>query len=423
VPARTTPAGVDAATLWVRRQLPMAGHTLCQVAIIENAWRGHRGAPFFIGRYLLPIALGAVQVIGSYIASNHHRSASRPLDAVAMLLLLAGPVALLFRHRFPAAVLAFTLGATLTYFLMNYARGPVFLALIAAFISAVMKGRRIPALALLLAGYVSFLWLGYLLGIETAPGWSEALGLGAWLLVLAALGETLRGRRERGMEYARTRREEARRQASEERLRIARELHDVLAHNISLMNVQAGVALHLMDQQPEQARTALIAIRDASNEALRELRSVLDVLRQRDEEPPRSPTSGLAQLDELISRSQAAGVQIDRRIEGSPRSLPASTDLAAFRIVQEALTNVTRHAGNVNATVTICYGPHELMVEVENQITGTSQEVTGGGNGIPGMRERAVALGGDVDAGPTAGGTFRVKARLPLVDAPPEGTA
>ena len=176
--------------------------------------------------------------------------------------------------------------------------------------------------------------------------------------------------RQRRLAAELSRAEEARRRAGEERMRIARELHDVLAHNISLINVQAGVALHLMDEQPGQSRTALVAIKQASNDALGELRSVLDVLRQGDEAEPRSPASGLAQLDSLVAGAGATGLEVRTRVEGTPRPLPAGTDLAAYRIVQESLTNVTRHAGPASATVLVRYGKEALTVQIDDDGNG-----------------------------------------------------
>ena len=196
-------------------------------------------------------------------------------------------------------------------------------------------------------------------------------------------------------------------------MRIARELHDVLAHNISLINVQAGVALHLMDEQPGQSRSALQAIKQASNDALGELRSVLDILRQGDEAPPRAPASGLAQLDNLVAGAGATGLEVRTRVEGTPRPLPAGTDLAAFRIVQESLTNVTRHAGPATAAVLVRYGADHLDVQVDDDGRGPSASGQAG-NGIRGMRERVAALGGELTTGPRPGGGFRVLARLPL---------
>jgi signal transduction histidine kinase len=219
---------------------------------------------------------------------------------------------------------------------------------------------------------------------------------------------------ERARRAEQSREEEARRRVTEERLRIARELHDVLAHDISLINVQAGVALHLMDAQPEQARTALTAIKAASKDALGELRSVLDVLRQLDEGPPRAPTAGLDDLERLVAGAAAAGIDVRVVTEGTPRPLPPSVDLAAFRIVQEALTNVTRHAGQATATISLNYGEDDLTVQVDDDGRGPGvANGSGGGNGIPGMRERAAALGGRLDAGPRPGGGFRVTASLP----------
>jgi len=268
------------------------------------------------------------------------------------------------------------------------------------------------------------MWLPYLVGSEPKPPNAlAAVGIAAWLLVLGTVAEIARIRRERSLETARMHAEEARRRASEERLRIARELHDVLAHNISLINVQAGVALHLIDEQPEQARTALAAIKQASKEALGELRSVLSVLRQADEAPPpRSPAPSVERLDGLVSRASAAGLEVRTEISGTPKTLPAGVDLAAFRIVQEALTNVARHAGHATATIRVGYGEDDLTVQVDDNGNGTGQPSTsGGGNGIPGMRERASALGGELEAGPRPGGGFRVLARLPLDDVKAEG--
>jgi signal transduction histidine kinase len=380
----------------------------------ESPWRPHYG--LFARPLLLPLIVGGIQIVGTNLAGERQPE-REDFDVVAALLLAAGPAALVFRRRFPALVLGFVLAATLTFSLTDYPRGPIFFALIVAFFTAVMAGRRAAAAASLVVGYFSFLWLGYLIGTEDAPGWEQALALATWLLVLATVAEIVRGRREQAIEAARSRAEEARRRASEERLRIARELHDVLAHNISLISVQAGVALHLMDERPEQARTALTAIKEASNEALGELRSVLDVLRQGNERPPRSPTSGLADLDGLVSKTEATGLKVATQVEGTPRPLPAGVDLAALRIVQESLTNVTRHAAGANATVQVAYGERDVTIQVDDDGRGrSSQSAPGGGSGIAGMRERAAALGGSLEAGPRPGGGFRVRARLPLDD-------
>lgn len=360
--------------------------------------------------------IGVIQVAGTFGAAHqHHGRSFHGLDAFAVALLVAGPVALLFRHRAPAAVLLVVLGVTLVYVVSDYPDGPIYISLVVAFFTAVTMGRRRVAVAALLAGYPLMLWLGPIFGNRPAPGRGAILGVAAWLLVLLAVSEIVRVRRTGAIAAWRTREEEARRRASEERLRIAQELHDVLAHNISLINVQAGVALHLMDEQPEQARTALIAIRDASKDALGELRSVLDILRQSDEAPPRSPTAGLDDLPRLVAGAEASGLVVHTDVRALPRPLPPSVDLAAYRIVQEALTNVTRHARARSVTVRVAFADGAVMVEVVDDGVGLGDGTSSvGGNGILGMRERAAALGGELRAGPTPNGGFAVRATLPV---------
>jgi signal transduction histidine kinase len=338
-----------------------------------------------------------------------------PLDLLAYALLAAGPLALVARRKYPVAVLAVAFASTLGYSLTDYPRGPIFFGLIVAFFTALTMGHRLAAIVTLVIGYVGFLWLPYLLGTEPAPSLAASLGLAAWLLVLLSAAEFVRVRRERAQEAARMREEEARRRASEERLRIARELHDALGHHIALINVQAGVALHLGEELSDQARAALDAIRQASKEALTELRSVLDILRQVDEHAPRAPTPTLRRIDDLVSGAAAAGIQVRTETVGEVRPLPFGIDVAAFRILQEALTNVARHAGSANATVHVAYGDHDLTLQVDDDGRGAASDgVTGSGKGILGMRERVAALGGELEAGPRPEGGFRVRARLPL---------
>jgi signal transduction histidine kinase len=366
------------------------------------------------------LATGVLQVVLTLLASQNLRG-RLPLDALGLVLLVAGPLALLGRHRWPLATLLTVAAITVLYFALGYPFGPAWLALLVAFWTAITGGQRLAAWLTAAVAIPAFVGLGALFGRAEGPTLDGILPHVGWLLLVLVVAEAARIRRERLLEAERTRAEEDRRRAGEERLRIARELHDVLAHNISLINVQAGVALHLMDEQPGQSRSALIAIKQASNDALRELRSVLDILRQ-GAEAPRSPTSGLESLDGLVANAQAAGQAVRTRVAGTPRPLPAGVDLAAFRIVQEALTNVTRHAGKATATVLVGYGDGELTVQVDDDGRGPSgsgaPEPEGGGNGIRGMRERAAALGGELEVGPRPGGGFRVAARLPLNGVP-----
>ncbi|GAA2596007.1 sensor histidine kinase [Actinomadura fulvescens] len=350
------------------------------------------------------------------------------LDELGIMLLIAGPVLLLLRRRYPRETLVAVGAITAFYGLRGYTPGPVYLSLCVAMVGAVVAGHRLLAWAGTfgtLAGMLAVLWLFDGKGdpVDAAtPNLVDSTMVVGWALVVLTGAELVRMRSTQLAERARTRAEEARRQASEERLRMARELHDVLAHNISMINVQAGVALHLMDDDPQQARTALAAIKEASKEALTEMRSVIGALRAEGESAPRSPTAGLSRLEELLDRARNAGLPVTAKTEGDPRPLPAGADLAAYRIVQESLTNVSRHAGSgpVTAEVRIAYGEHEISVQVDDDGRGVSllDDHAGTGSGIRGMRERATALGGSFTAGPRPGGGFRVRATLPTTDEP-----
>jgi signal transduction histidine kinase len=335
------------------------------------------------------------------------------LDALAYLLLLAGPLALVFRRLAPVPVLAVSLAATVAYALLDYPGGPTFIAAVVALFAAVGAGHRRETWVLAALAYAA-----YVAGTRSL---GDAIAVAAWLLVVLTLAEARRVQLVRfaemarlRSEQARTRAEQERRQASEERLRIARELHDVLGHHLSLIRVQAGVGLHLMDAQPEQARAALTTIKSASDEALAEVRSVLGILRTEQDGAPRAPTPGLDQVPDLAAD---AGFAVRTEVAGDRRPVPAAVDRAAYRIVQEALTNVRRHAGaGATATVRIEYGAGDLTVQVDDDGVGVGDREADveAGNGIAGMRERAAALGGDLTAGPRPGGGFRVRASLPL---------
>jgi signal transduction histidine kinase len=368
---------------------------------------------------VLAVGLAGFLTVGTYFASQGQPD-RRPLDAGAVALVVVAAGSLAWRRRYPVAVLGVVFGAALVYFVLGYANGPIWLALIIAYFTAVVAGRWRAAAVTAVAGFAIFPWLDYLLRDQPGPSLVGVAGLAAWLLVLLGAAEAVRIRRERAAEAARIREEEARRRASEERLRIARELHDALGHHLSLINMQSGVALHLNTELPEQARSSLAAIKQSSKEALAELRSVLDILRQEGEPAARSPTWTLARLEELVSQAAAAGLVVQTETDGEVRSLPFAVDVAAFRIVQEALTNIGRHAGPATATVRVFYGDEDLTVQVDDDGRGlpANAGVPASGKGIVGMRERVAALGGDLEAGPRPGGGFRVRARLPLGGAP-----
>ena len=290
------------------------------------------------------------------------------------------------------------------------------LSLIVAFFLAATSGHRRAAWVVIVVGYISSVWLAPLAYGNPVGSLTFALALAGWLAVLVIAAEVVRLRRERTIETRATRALEARRRASEERLQMARDLHDVIGHNISLINVQAGVGLDLMDTHPEQARAALAAIKTVSKDALDELRTMLGALRQGDEDASRAPAPGLDRVDELVELTRAAGIPVTVQTVGEARPLPAAVDLAAYRIVQESLTNVARHAGPTTATVRLVHGTDGLDIEVRDDGGATVANGSSGGtgSGIAGMRERADALGGRLEAGPRPGGGFAVTAHLPF---------
>ncbi len=362
-----------------------------------------------------PAFVAFLQVVGTLGAAGEQPD-RRSVDALSVVLLLAGPVALALLRRRPVALAATVMAVTVAYLVAGYPYGPVFVSVAISLYWVIGAGRRLAGWSIAGVGFASALVLQAWVG--RGPAWTavHTAGVAGWLIVVLVVGEIGRVRSERVAEAERARDEVARRRASEERLQIAQELHDVLAHNISLINVQAGVGLHLMDDQPDRAREALVAIKQASKDALGELRSVLDLLRGTDEAAPRAPTAGLDQLDRLVANAAATGLDVRVETEGAARELPPEVDLAALRITQEALTNVTRHAGASRALVRFSYHPDQLVVEVDDDGRGApaGDVSVAGGNGIVGMRERAVALGGRLDAGPGPSGGFRVTARLPI---------
>ncbi len=240
-----------------------------------------------------------------------------------------------------------------------------------------------------------------------AAGW--LISAGVMVVTFRIWQMHIREVEQRADEAERTRDEAARRKAMEERLRIARELHDSLTHSISVIQVQAGVAQHLARKRGEDVPPALLAIQEAGADAARELRATLSVLRS----VRNGDGSGLDQLDSLLARARAAGLAVTVTVTGAQRPLPPDVDQAAYRIVQEALTNVSRHAGQACASVRLQYTPDGLTVQVVDDGTGGGARPAGPGLGLIGMRERVSALGGRLQAGPHDGGGFQVRAELP----------
>jgi len=360
----------------------------------------------------LAVVVAGAQVAGSFAIAAHR---ARPVTASGLALLCVGASALVLRRRYPVAVLAVTYATTFAYLVTQVHTAPAWLAVVVAFVTAVQERKRAAALGFLVAGYVLFLW-GPMLAGQHAPSATFAWALGTGLAALAGGSELLRQRRQRAAAVARSRREELLRHASDERLRIARELHDVVAHHISAIHVQANTALHLVDRQPDRTVAALATINDVSKQVLMELRAILGVLRGVDENAPRAPAPSVARLDDLVTSAAAAGVSVQLHEDGARPDLRPDVDLAAYRIVQEALTNTARHSGGYHADVRLAYLPKELLVEIaDDGVRRVHLERHGAvGNGITGMVERARALGGTLTAAPGDGGGFVVRARLPL---------
>jgi signal transduction histidine kinase len=347
------------------------------------------------------------------------------------LVACAAWLALALARRWPIAVSVATLVLAAGYYPVAPVDGPtVMVAFIVSLYYVARYGRLAAALAIaalttLLLAYTELVLFQDDQHVEPA---SIAL-LGGWLLSVIAFGHAMLVRHayqheaeQRALAAVRERDVRARQSATEERLRIARELHDVLGHHISLINVQASAAVHRSAKRPgetEELVRALETVRETSREALRELRATLGVLRQVDEAAPTAPAAGLERLGELAGRAGAAGLDVTVETAGAVPVLPPQISLAAYRIVQESLTNVTRHAQAAHAVVRVEYEPGELRVRIEDDGRGAG----GGdmsGSGILGMAERARALGGELDAVDTGSG-FRVAARLPVPQEPEEG--
>ena len=419
--------------------------------------------------------MAVLQGYGTLVASRGKPLPARwvfqghPSFNAGILLLLVATLPLAARYRFPRTVLVCVMLPTIGYFGLGYPDGPGFFACLVAVFGAVRAGHRVFTWITVGLGYLGYAWLAV---AESAAGPGKVITVGLWSAVAVGFAEATRvrtahiaemaqARMERQRAYAERQRaseEHERRQASEERLRIAQELHDVIGHHLSLINVQAGVGLHLMDEQPEQARTALVAVKHASSEALREIRAVLASLNQ-DRSAPRGPAPGLAALDQLVADVTAAGLAVKVEVVGEQRPVAGEVDRAAYQIIREAMTNVRRHAGPAaRAVIRVEYRPEQLIVAVTDDGAGAAavpsaersgpagsagsasaaSEVAGSasgrgagsagsagsaaggiaGSGVSGMVARAEAVGGVVVAGPrdprrpTEG--FEVRATLPL---------
>jgi signal transduction histidine kinase len=442
-----------------------------------------------VGR-VLPVAI--VQVVGTVVASHWAAGAGpgagggppwshRPGDGVdpvvlgplAWALLVAGVVVLPARWRWPVAVLAVTLGTTIAYALVVSPRGPFVAAVTMALANAWFRGHRVPVAVAAGIALVVLPSADTVTGRAPFPTLTTLTLCLAWLTVTVAVTELVRVRVARAADARRSRLAAEQQRAGAERVRIARELHDSVAHGMSLINLQAGVALHLGDGLPEQTRDSLLSIRDASREALVELRTILGVLRAVDAPAgtsDRAPVAGLDRVPDLVDRARAAGVDVDLHLDGRVHDVGGVVSRTAFRIVQESVTNVMKHAADHRATVVVHVGAEVVDIEVTDVPTAVSSVgtprpedthrarrppagharaldpaadasgtamsgtatsstttpstatehlreddgVSGHGNGLVGMRERAAAVGGTLALGPTPDGGWSVSVRLPI---------
>ncbi|WP_169950397.1 sensor histidine kinase [Microbispora sp. H11081] len=393
---------------------------------------GRSGARRLAGTHASDVAIaGAVAalLVGGTLVPGAP-SGPAQVGVAGYLLLVGGAAALAVRRTAPVTALVVSAACMLGYALRVSPETPTAFPVIVAVFSAANAGRRVWA-ASASAVYLAGVLLVELSDVGARSPREEVDRVGlllGWFVAANVAGVVSRQRRaylrqaeQRAAEAERTREEAALRRAGEERLRIARELHDSLTHSISIIKVQAGVAVHLARKRGEDVPPALLAIQDASADAMRELRATLEVLREPGDDDA-SGTDRAGRIAELVERARSAGVPATLAVTGTPHALPPEVDLAAYRIVQEALTNVARHAGPASASVHVGYRPGALVVRVEDDGPGLPGEPYGAqrpgpvrtGVGLTGMRERVTALGGRLQAGPGPDGGFTVHAELPL---------
>jgi signal transduction histidine kinase len=366
----------------------------------------------------LAVAL-AILLINLVVPGGRHVGERIQLNQTVVLLAIAGAVVITFRRRAPLLVLAITTVITTTFVIAEQGKSPIVIYMgVAAYTVVLAKDRPTRSIAVVATALLSLTAEVLFVGGDVL----DNLGLTFFVLFSGAIGEAVRYRRaylleleERAVRAEQSRDEEAQRRVIEERLRIAHELHDVIAHHIALMNVQSGVAAHVLRTQPDEAERALSLVRSGGRTVLQELTVLLGVLRRSGSPLPTAPTPSLHELDALIRSFTAAGVEVDWTPPASLGALPDVIELTAYRIVQESLTNVLKHAPGAAAEVQLLHRSGALEITVTNgpalpPVTGTAH----GGHGLVGMRERVSAVGGELHAGPAAGGGFAVHAVLPL---------
>jgi len=362
------------------------------------------------------IAFTVFGLIGLFSNSGPAGAYKDP-DALAVLFALAASLPYLGRRRAPVAVLTANIVAICGLGIIGYpfnTQAQMVLVGIYTVGSHSERRARIAGVAAVGGGLLAAALFGFPNSTGADLVLTGAIYTGAYLF-----GSTVRNRRlylgeleARAAELERERDEQARRAVTDERLRITQELHDVVAHSMGVIAVQAGVGAHVIDQDPAEAKRSLEAIAGTSRSTLAEIRRILGVLRD-DGDATYQPAPGLADLDRLVGDFEVAGLSVAVSVAGDPQPLPPGVDLTAYRIVQEALTNALKHAGPAHACVTVDYRPGEVRLDVSDDGRGITATTTDGGHGLLGMRERVGVYGGTLRAGPTTGGGFSVAATLP----------
>jgi signal transduction histidine kinase len=366
----------------------------------------------------LDLALAAgILLINLVVPGGRHIGERIQLNQTVVLLNIAGAIAIVFRRRAPLLVLAITTVIATTFVIAEQGKSPIVVYMgVAAYTVVQSKDRPTRSIAVVATALLTLIAEALFVGGNVL----DNLGLTFFVLFSGAIGEAVRYRRaylleleERAVRAEQSRDEEAQRRVIEERLRIAHELHDVIAHHIALMNVQSGVAAHVLRTQPDEAERALALVRSGGRTVLQELTVLLGVLRRSGSPLPTAPTPSLSELSALIHSFTAAGVEVDWTPPAALGALPDVIELTAYRIVQESLTNVLKHAPGAAAEVQLIRRSSALEITVTNG-PAAAGPTTRGGHGLVGMRERVNAVGGELHAGPQAAGGFAVHAVLPL---------
>ncbi|MFE0258229.1 sensor histidine kinase [Streptomyces sp. NPDC059010] len=341
------------------------------------------------------------------------RQGQRPLDMAAYVLVVLVHLPLVLRGRAPVVVCCLMHATWLVYITAGY--WPVVCSFGPMLAVYTVASLRPPRLSVPCAALMSAAWI-YAGAVNHTDSWPSVVAQAVvYPAVLWRFGGVARRSAELTRQLRREQDERARREVAEERGRIARELHDVVAHHMSVISVQTGLARFVFDSDRDTARTSLETIAATGNEALDELRRMLMVLRTDDDGAPAAPMPGLARLDEMAERIRSGGVPVTLTVEGTPRPLAPGVELCAYRVVQEALTNVLKHAPGASAEVRLRYEPRQVIVSVTDDGEGVipARVRTGGGHGLIGMRERAKLYGGQISVGPRDGGGFAVRLTLP----------